>query len=50
MGTGAAEVAQIAPELRDQIGGVPELPSSMLGIPDQARSPLWARPPKASRC
>jgi predicted ATPase len=41
MGTGAAEVAQIAPELRDQIGGVSELPSSMLGMPEQARFRLF---------
>jgi predicted ATPase len=27
MGAGAAEIAQIAPELRNQIGGVPELQS-----------------------
>src|SRR5580658_3871277 len=30
MGTGAAEIAQIAPELRDRIGAVPELPNSTL--------------------
>ena len=31
MGPGAAEIAQIAPELRNQIGGVPELPSAHAG-------------------
>jgi class 3 adenylate cyclase len=40
MGTGAAEIAQIVPELRDQIG-VPELPSAVLGIPEQARFRLF---------
>jgi predicted ATPase len=37
----AAEIAQIAPELRDQIGRVPELPSAMLGMPEQARFRLF---------
>lgn len=41
MGAGAAEVAQIAPELRDQIGSVPELQSSVLGMPEQARFRLF---------
>ena len=57
MGPGAAEIAQIAPELRDQIGGAPELPSSTLGLPEQARFRLFesviaflARRRKPSRC
>ena len=33
MGPGAAEIAQIAPELRNQIGGVPELPSARWDSP-----------------
>ena len=41
MGSGAAEIAQIAPDLRDHIGGVPELPTSMLGMPEQARFRLF---------
>src|SRR5271155_327232 len=41
MGAGAAEIAQIAPELRNQIGGVPELPGSTLGQPDKARFRLF---------
>lgn len=41
MGAGAAEIAQIAPELRDRIGGVPELPNSTLGLPEQARFRLF---------
>ena len=41
MGPGAAEIAQIAPELRDLIGGVPELPSATLGLPEQARFRLF---------
>jgi predicted ATPase len=41
MGPGAAEIAQIAPELRNQIGGVPELPGSTLGQPDKARFRLF---------
>ena len=40
MGAGAAEIAQIVPELREQIGA-PELPSAMLGIPEQARFRLF---------
>jgi class 3 adenylate cyclase len=41
MGSGAAEIAQIAPELGDQIGGVPELPSASLAQPDKARFRLF---------
>ena len=41
VGAGAAEIAQIAPELRDQIGGAPERPSSTLGLPEQARFRLF---------
>ncbi len=41
MGSGAGEIAQIAPELRDQLSGVPEMPSAMLGMPEQARFRLF---------
>jgi eukaryotic-like serine/threonine-protein kinase len=41
MGAGAAEIAQIAPELRNQIGGVPEAPGGSLGQPDKARFRLF---------
>jgi class 3 adenylate cyclase len=41
MGQGAAEIAQIAPELRSEIGGVPELPSASLGQPEKARFRLF---------
>jgi eukaryotic-like serine/threonine-protein kinase len=41
MGLGAAEIAQIVPELRNQIGGVAELPSASLGQPDKARFRLF---------
>ena len=41
MGPGAAEIAQIAPELRNQIGGVPELPGASLGQPEKARFRLF---------
>ena len=40
MGSGAAEIAQIAPELRERIG-VPELPSALLGQPEKARFRLF---------
>jgi eukaryotic-like serine/threonine-protein kinase len=41
MGPGAAEIAQIAPELRIEIGGVPELQSASLGQPEKARFRLF---------
>ena len=41
MGAGAAEIAQIAPELRNQIGGVAEAPGGSLGQPDKARFRLF---------
>ena len=41
MGLGAAEIAQIVPELRNQVGGVAELPSASLGQPDKARFRLF---------
>ncbi len=41
MGSGAAEIAQIAPELGNRIGGVPELPGSSLGQPEKARFRLF---------
>src|SRR5579863_8296588 len=41
LGPGAAEIAQIAPELRAQIGGLPELPSASLGQPEKARFRLF---------
>lgn len=44
MGPGAAEIAQIAPELRNQIGGVPELPGASLGQPEKARFRLFDFP------
>ena len=50
MGPGAAEIAQIAPELRNQIGGVPELPGSTLGQPDKARFRLFELLDRFFRC
>ncbi|XIA67710.1 ATP-binding protein [Bradyrhizobium sp. TZ2] len=41
MGSAAAEIAQIAPELGNQIGGVPDLPSASLGQPENARFRLF---------
>ena len=41
MGQGAVEIAQIAPELRNQMGGLPELPSASLGQPEKARFRLF---------
>ena len=41
MGPGAAEIAQIAPEFGNQIGGVPELPGASLGQPEKARFRLF---------
>jgi class 3 adenylate cyclase len=41
MESGAAEIAQIAPELGNQIGGVPDLPSASLGQPEKARFRLF---------
>jgi len=55
MGPGTAEIAQIAPELGNQIGGVPELSGGSLGQPDKARFRLFdsliaffAPPPRLS--
>lgn len=41
IGPDAAEIAQIVPELRNQIGDVPELPSASLGQPEKARFRLF---------
>jgi len=41
IGPGAAEIAQIVPDLRDHISGVPELPSSSLAQPEKARFRLF---------
>ena len=41
LGAGAAEIAQIVPELADQIGGLPELPSASLAQPEKARFRLF---------
>jgi eukaryotic-like serine/threonine-protein kinase len=41
MGPGAAEIAQMVPELRNQFSGLPELPSSSLAQPEQARFRLF---------
>jgi predicted ATPase len=41
MGSSASEIAQIAPEVGNQIGGVAELPSASLGQPDAARFRLF---------
>lgn len=41
MGQGAAEIAQIVPELRNQIDGVAELQSASLGQPEKARFRLF---------
>lgn len=41
IGPGAAEIAQIVPELRSQIVGLPELPSAALAQPEQARFRLF---------
>ena len=41
MGPGAAEIAQITPELRNQIGDVAEPPAGSLGQPDKARFRLF---------
>lgn len=41
IGSNAAELAQIVPELRDQIGGLPELPNAALAQPEQARFRLF---------
>jgi eukaryotic-like serine/threonine-protein kinase len=40
IGTGAAEISQIVPELREQIGA-PDLPGATLGMPEQARFRLF---------
>lgn len=41
IGSNAAELAQIVPELRDQIGDLPELPNAALAQPEQARFRLF---------
>jgi class 3 adenylate cyclase/tetratricopeptide (TPR) repeat protein len=41
LGTDAAEIAQIVPEVRELIGGVPEPPSSELAQPEKARFRLF---------
>jgi eukaryotic-like serine/threonine-protein kinase len=41
MGSGAAEIAQIAPELRSQTGTEAELPGGSLGQPEKARFRLF---------
>jgi class 3 adenylate cyclase/tetratricopeptide (TPR) repeat protein len=41
LGAGAAEIAQIVPELRDQIGGLPELPNAALVEPEEVRFRLF---------
>src|SRR5271166_81167 len=41
LGPGAAEIAQLAPELRERIPGLPEPPSAALASPEQARFRLF---------
>ncbi len=41
LGAGAAEIAQIAPELRDQMSSLHELPSASLAQPEKARFRLF---------
>ncbi len=41
LGAGAAEIAQIAPELREKVGGLPALPSAELTQPEMARFRLF---------
>ena len=41
LGSGAADIAQIAPELRDRLGGLPTLPSAQLVQPEMARFRLF---------
>ena len=41
LGAGAADIAQIAPHLRDQIADLPELPSAELAQPEKARFRLF---------
>jgi class 3 adenylate cyclase len=41
LGTDAAEIAQIAPEVRERIGGLPEPPSAALAKPETARFRLF---------
>ena len=41
LGTDAAEIAQIAPELRERVGGLPEPPSAALAQPEKARFRLF---------
>src|ERR1700694_3885708 len=44
MGPGAAEIAQIIPELRNHMIGLPDLPSASLALPEQARFRLFDSP------
>ena len=41
LGTDAAEIAQIAPQVRQRIGGLPEPPSAELAQPEKARFRLF---------
>jgi eukaryotic-like serine/threonine-protein kinase len=41
LGADAAEIAQIAPEVRERIGGLPEPPSAALAQPEKARFRLF---------
>jgi class 3 adenylate cyclase len=41
LGSDAAEIAQIAPEVRERIGGLPEPPSAALAQPEKARFRLF---------
>jgi class 3 adenylate cyclase/tetratricopeptide (TPR) repeat protein len=41
LGTDAAEIAQIAPQVRERIGGLPEPPSAELAQPEKARFRLF---------
>jgi eukaryotic-like serine/threonine-protein kinase len=41
LGAGAAEIAQIVPELRHKVDGLPELPSAELAQPEMARFRLF---------
>jgi eukaryotic-like serine/threonine-protein kinase len=41
LATDAAEIAQIAPELRERLGGLPEPPSAALAQPEKARFRLF---------
>jgi class 3 adenylate cyclase len=41
LGTDAAEIAQIEPEIRNRVGGLPEAPSAELAQPEKARFRLF---------